>query len=155
MQLRKGFRLWWLVIPVILADQLTKHLARGLNRVVNVIPGVLSWELSHNRGAAFSMLSGRDRLLIALTIALIILLMIYQLQHVNNTSAERIGLWCIIGGGLGNLVDRILFGSVTDFIRLDFVRFAIFNAADIFVCSGAFLVALSVLISDFRRKKHG
>ena len=141
--------------PMLALDQLTKHLARGLTRVVNVLPGVLSWELALNRGAAFSMLSGRGWFLIALTLALVIALGAYQLRHENNATLERIGLWCIMGGGLGNLIDRIIFGGVTDFIRLDFVRFAIFNMADIFVCLGAALVVVSVLISEFGRKEHG
>ena len=155
MRLRKGCRLWWLVIPVLLLDQVTKHLARGLTRVVNVVPGVLSWELAHNRGAAFSMLSGKGWFLIGLSIALLAALIIYLAQHENNPLMERIGLWMIVGGGLGNLIDRILFGSVTDFIRLDFVRFAIFNAADIFVCVGAGLVVLSEFTSELGGKKHG
>ena len=155
MQLKKGFRLWWLIVPAVALDQLTKHLARGLDRVKTVIPGILSWELAHNRGAAFSMLSGRGWLLAGLTAVLLAVLAVYQLRHGDNARTERIGLWLIMGGGLGNLIDRTLFGSVTDFIRLDFVRFAIFNAADIFICAGAFLVVLSVLISETGRKKHG
>ena len=155
MQLRKGFRLWWLLVPILLADQITKHLARQLTRVVHVIPGVLSWELTHNRGAAFSMFSGKGVLLALVTVALVAALLIYQLRHAGNTACERIGLWCIIGGGIGNLIDRIIFGGVTDFIRLDFVRFAIFNVADIFVCIGAFMVILANLTAEFGRKKHG
>ena len=155
MRLRKGCRLWWLVIPVLLLDQVTKHLARGLTRVVNVVPGALSWELAHNRGAAFNVLSGKGWFLIGLGIALMIALVAYLVRHENNALAERVGLWMIVGGGLGNLIDRIIFGSVTDFIRLDFVRFAIFNAADIFVCLGAGLVAVSVFTSELGGKKHG
>lgn len=152
---RKGCRLWWLVIPVLLADQLTKQLARGLTRTVNVIPGILSWKLAHNRGAAFSMLYGKEWFLIGLTIALLAALIVYLLRHENNALTERTGLWMIVGGGLGNLIDRIAFGSVTDFIHLDFVRFAIFNVADIFVCIGAGLVLLSVFTTELGGKKHG
>ena len=60
----------------------------------------------------------------------------------------------IAGGGLGNLVDRLLQGSVTDFLELEFARFAIFNVADIFVCAGAALAALGILLSEGRRE-HG
>lgn len=155
MQLKKGFRLIWLLAPILLADQLTKHLARGLSGPMTAIPGVLSWTHTRNRGAAFSMLSGSGWLLALLTLALIAALLIYQLRRGDNSLWERIGLWCIIGGGLGNLIDRIIFGGVTDFIRLDFVSFAIFNVADIFVCAGAALVALGALISEKGRKQHG
>ena len=155
MQLRQGCRLWWLVIPILLIDQLTKHFARQLTGVVSAVDGLVSWAHTRNHGAAFSMFSGKTWLLTGVTAALIIVLIIYQMRHAGNASAERIGIWCIIGGGLGNLIDRIISGSVTDFIRLDFVRFAIFNAADIFVCAGAFLVVLSTFTTDFWRKKHG
>ena len=61
----------------------------------------------------------------------------------------------MVGGGLGNLWDRLIYGCVIDFIRLDFVNFAVFNVADVFVCAGALLVALSALKSEARRKRHG
>ena len=155
MQFRKGFRLGWLVLPILLADQISKHFARGLSGAVSAIPGVLSLVHTRNQGAAFSMLSGKGWLLIALSVALLAALLIYQLRHGENSLPERIGLWCIIGGGLGNLIDRIFLGGVTDFIRLDFVRFAIFNVADIFVCLGAALVALGVFTSEKGGKPHG
>ena len=155
MRFRKGFRLWWLLIPILLADQFTKHLARQLTRVQTAIPGVLSWAHTVNRGAAFSMLTGAGILLILLTAALIIALWIVQLRRSDNSAPERIGLWCVIGGGLGNLIDRIILGGVTDFIRLDFINFAIFNVADIFVCCGAALVALAALMQENGRKQHG
>ena len=59
-------------------------------------------------------------------------------------------------GGIGNLYDRIIYGYVVDFIRLDFINFAIFNPADVFICVGAGIAALSVLLADMKGKKnHG
>ena len=155
MQFRKGFRLWWLVLPVLLADQGSKLWARSLSGAVTAIPGVFSFTHVRNRGVAFSLLSQSGWLLIALTAALIAALLLYQLRHGDNSTLERTGLWCIIGGGLGNLTDRILLGGVTDFIRLDFIHFAIFNVADIFVCLGAALVLLGAFTSEYGRKNHG
>lgn len=158
MQLRQGCKLWWLTLPALAADRLFKRLAvRALapQGVRTAIPGVLSWAYTENRGAAFSLLSGRSAFLILLTAALIAGLLIYLLRRPDIPTLERAGLWLIIGGGLGNLWDRLAYGYVIDFIRLDFVRFAVFNAADVFVCAGAFLVILSVLIAERRSKKHG
>lgn len=158
MQLKRACRLWWTILPALALDRITKQAAERClapHGVKNALPGILSWVYTRNRGAAFSMLSGRSLLLVLMTLALIALLLAYLLRHPENPSMERTGLWLIIGGGLGNLWDRLAYGFVIDFIRLDFVDFAIFNAADIFVCSGAFLVVLSVLISEARRKKHG
>lgn len=155
MQFRKGFRLWWLMPSILLADQASKLWARGLTGAVTAVPGVFSFTHVRNRGVAFSLLSGIPWLPIALSAVLILLLLAYQLHHAGNSVLERIGLWCIISGGLGNLIDRIILGGVTDFIRLDFVSFAIFNVADIFVCLGAALAALGVFTSENGRKNHG
>ena len=155
MRLKRGCRLIWLLIPILALDQITKLCARGLQGARTVIPGVLSWNHVRNRGMAFSMLSGSKVLLIAATLALIIALTICQIRRQDNPILERIGFWCIIGGGTGNLIDRLIFGGVTDFIRLDFVNFAIFNVADIFVCCGAFLVVLSAFLQEHGRKQHG
>ena len=89
-----------------------------------------------------------------LTLLLIAALLIWMLRHPEAGSLLRTGLWLIVGGGLGNLYDRLAYGYVIDFIRLDFVNFAIFNPADVFVCAGAVLVAIAVLRED-RRKAHG
>ena len=91
MQLKQGCRLWWLALVVLLADQLTKRLARGLTRVVSVIPGALSWELAHNRGAAFSMFSGKDLFLVILSALLVAVLLAWQFRRDDNALAERIG----------------------------------------------------------------
>lgn len=155
MRLKRGCRLIWLLIPILALDQITKLYARSMQGVKTVIPGIFSWAHVHNRGMAFSMLSGSRVLLILATLALIAALSFFQLRREDNPALERIGFWCIIGGGLGNLTDRIIFGGVTDFIRLDFVNFAIFNVADIFVCGGAFLVVLSAFLQEHGRKQHG
>lgn len=158
MQLRKGCRLWWLVLPGVLLDRVTKRAAAAAlapHGVKYAVHGVLSWAYTENRGAAFSILSGRSILLVLLTVVLIAALFIYLLRHPENPTLERAGMWCIIAGGLGNLWDRLAYGCVIDFIRLDFVNFAIFNVADIFVCLGAAAVVLSVLLAEGRRKQHG
>lgn len=158
MQLRRGCRLWWLTLPALAVDRALKHAARAAlapHGVRTAIPGVLSWAYTQNEGAAFSLLSGRSVLLILLSVALVAGILIYLLRHPDAPGLERAGLWLIIGGGLGNLWDRLVYGSVIDFIRLDFIRFAVFNAADVFVCVGAAMVVLSVLISDLGRKDHG
>lgn len=158
MRFRKGCRLWWLLLPVIALDRVTKRAAAAAlapGGVKTALPGLLSWAYTENRGAAFSLFSGRSLLLILLTLALIAGLLIYLLRHEDNPAPERAGLWLVAGGGLGNLWDRLVYGCVIDFIRLDFVNFAVFNVADVFVCAGALLVALSALKSEAGRKRHG
>lgn len=158
MQFRKGCRLWWLLLPIVALDRISKRIAYAAlapGGVKTAVPGLFSWAYTQNHGAAFSMFSGKAAFLIILTAGLIAGLTAYLLHRRENPTVERIGLWFIIGGGLGNLWDRIACGGVIDFIRLDFVNFAIFNVADIFVCIGAALVALNVLLEETRRKSHG
>ena len=156
MQLRKGCRLWWVALPAIAVDRICKvaitH-AMVPGEVQTVLPGVLSWAYTRNRGVAFGLLSGAA-VLPLLTLALIVGLLVWMLRHPEAGDMLRTGLWLIVGGGLGNLYDRLAYGCVVDFIRLDFVNFAIFNPADVFVCAGAVLVAVAVLTED-RRKAHG
>ena len=64
----------------------------------------------------------------------------------------RTGMWMIVGGGLGNLYDRAVYGGVTDFIEPLFVRFAVFNVADIAIVCGAALTALAVIIDEKRKE---
>ena len=125
----------------------------ALSPARTVLPGVLSWAYTQNRGVAFGLLSGAA-VLPLLTLTLIVLLLVYLLRRPKAGAALRTGLWLIVGGGLGNLYDRLAYGYVIDFIRLDFINFAIFNPADVFVCAGAVLVAIAVLLED-RRKAHG
>ena len=61
----------------------------------------------------------------------------------------------IVGGGIGNLIDRIVYGYVVDMFMVDFVEFAIFNVADIFVCLGAGLLAVYFIFFDEKVKKRG
>ena len=156
MKFNPGFRLWWLALPAVIIDRVCKiAVLRALSSggAVTAIPGVLSWAFVKNKGAAFGIMAG-NWLLPLLTAALIVCLLVYLLRRPEMPGLMRAGLWLIVGGGLGNLYDRIAYGYVIDFIRLDFVNFAVFNPADVFVCAGAGLAVLSVLISD-RRKANG
>lgn len=143
----RGRQLWWIVPPVVAIDRIAKRIALETlsGGAVNAIPGVLSWHLTRNTGAAFSMLIGKSALLTVLTFILIAAITVYLLRAADIRPMTCVGLWCIVGGGLGNLWDRLFSGGVIDFIRLDFIPFPIFNFADVFVCAGAVLVVLSAL----------
>ena len=143
----RGGKLWWIVFPAIAVDRIAKRIALETlsDGAVTAIPGALSWHLTRNTGAAFSLLNGRSALLTVLTFILIAAVTVYLLRVTDIRPMTCAGLWCIVGGGLGNLWDRLFSGGVIDFIRLDFISFPIFNFADVFVCAGAALVVLSTL----------
>ena len=144
------------MLLAVAADRVTKVLAK--RRVLRgaLIPGVISFRSARNSGMAFSMLSGHFWLLTVFTALLIAGILAYLISHPGESPLLRAGLWLIAGGGLGNLYDRVTMGSVIDFIELVFVRFAIFNVADICICAGAALVLLAAWRSERGKgRTHG
>ena len=138
MRLKRGCRGWWIALLAALTDRLTKLLAASLPAGGRtLIPGVVDLRRVQNRGMAFSMLSGQSLLLAILTALLIAGIVGWLLARPDAGKLFRAGMWLIVGGGLGNLYDRLAAGSVLDFIELTFVRFAVFNVADMCICVGA------------------
>ncbi|MBQ2633350.1 MAG: signal peptidase II [Oscillospiraceae bacterium] len=149
MNLKQGCRGWWIALAAALADRLTKLLVAWLRPHGGVlVPGILNLRPVENRGIAFSMLSGKGLGLVLFTAALIAGLVAWLVTHPDAPTLLRTGLWLIAGGGLGNLYDRLAMGSVSDFIELAFMRFAVFNVADICICVGAGLVLLGSFTGD-------
>ena len=155
MRLRRGCSGGWIALLAALADRLTKVAAQRLS-LGALIPGVINLRPTVNRGIAFSMLSGQGAWLAIMTLALIAAVTGWLVAHPHAPKLLRAGLWLIVGGGLGNLYDRVVYGYVIDFIEPAFVRFAVFNVADAGICVGAALAILSVALTERRgRKRHG
>ena len=106
-----------------------------------VVRGVVSLRRVSNTGAAFSMLSGHKTLASVLSGALIALLLVFILFGRMRLSA-RLSLSAVLTGGACNLYMRLVYGSVRDWIELEFMRFPCFNFADICICVGALLFAV-------------
>jgi signal peptidase II len=134
-------------------DQGTKQIAEAqltLHQPVNLLPG-FDWYLTYNTGAAFSLLAdagGWQRWLftaIAVVISILILQWIRKLPEDDSLTALSLAL--ILGGAIGNLIDRILFGHVIDYIQvwLGSYPFPAFNIADAAISVGAALLILSSL----------
>ena len=155
MQLQKRFSGAWIAVAAVLLDRLSKACITALEAgtLVEVIPGVLRFRCTANTGIAFSLLSGSTLFVTVLTLALLVGLTAWMVVRPSQLGRGlRAGFWMIIGGGLGNLYDRIAYGAVIDFIELEFVQFAIFNVADIFICAGT---ALAVIFLLKEEKAHG
>ena len=97
--------------------------------------------LVHNRGAAFGILKGQLYLFIFTTIIAIIL--IYRSLKNTSCNLYRVSLWLILAGAAGNLIDRVRFGYVVDF--LDFRIWPVFNIADSAITIGAILLGWSII----------
>lgn len=129
---------------VVAVDQLVKAWARGAlvaGEPVAFIPHVMDLSLVYNTGAAFSMGEGKGLLfvLIAAVIAVACAVLCYKEETIPLPLSATLG--CVAGGGVGNAIDRVVAGKVTDFFATTFMDFAVFNVADIFITCGV-VVAL-------------
>jgi len=145
----------WLPLAIVAADQLTKALIRAQLRMydsVTVIPGFLDFTHVKNTGAAFGMLDGADFPLKTTVIAVIataalIGVGLYSANLAAHQLFARIGLALIVGGAAGNLIDRIWFGSVVDFVDVYWRthHFWAFNVADSAISIGVTVMLLDML----------
>jgi len=141
---------YFIIAIIILFDQLTKWLVQSsmtLNTSIPVMEGVFSMTYIHNSGAAFSMLQGKTFLLIGIQLLVIFAMLAYasmKRRGMNRLLLVSLGL--IIGGGFGNLIDRVRQGYVVDFF--DFHFWPIFNVADIAVSVGCGLLIVYVLFVE-------
>lgn len=134
---------------VVALDRVSKMLAPGLPAEgLPLIPGVVGLRYAENRGVAFSLLSGRPFLLGILSLVIIVGAFLV-LRKKQLAPFPVTALMLMLGGAVGNMLDRFFTGFVPDMIEFLFVRFAIFNVADSALVVGCALMILSLL---FRKK---
>lgn len=143
-----------LSIIFIIIDQLSKIIVVNNltnNKSIEVIKSFFYLTYTNNKGAAFSILTGRRILLILVAFIVIGVLIYYVRKNKIEGKVNKIALSLVIGGSIGNLIDRILRGAVVDFIDIKIFgyNFPIFNLADTFIVIGVFL-----LIIEMFRKEH-
>ena len=120
---------------VILVDRITKMLVENfLDKELSIIKNIFYFTYVKNDGAAFSILGSQRLLLVILSI----LALFFIIYYITKKDKNGIGYFFLIGGIIGNLIDRIFLGYVIDFIGI--YTFPIFNIADIFIVLGAILV---------------
>lgn len=145
----------WIVGGVVIADQLVKWLVQGrltLGQSVPVVPGFLQLTRVHNTGAAFGFLNDIDfpmksLALLVLSTAALGALALYAAQLGPDERLTRLGLACVIGGAIGNLIDRVRVGYVLDFVDAYWNgwHFWAFNVADAAITVGVGLMILDLL----------
>ncbi len=154
-------RYYWIILTLVLVvlDQISKWIVNqtiAINESVVVIPGFFSLSHVRNTGAAFGILSNQRWIFMVFT-AVVIAVGVFLLA--SRRVRNRWGIFSlalIMGGGIGNMIDRVFLGEVVDFFAFNFwgYQFAVFNVADIFVCCGTFVLAFYVFLSkDFDSPK--
>ena len=132
-------------------DQLIKLWAVHTLAPVGAMPfihHVVELRFVLNQGMAFSLLSGKQLFLIVATSAALILVAYELFFRSRGKLLQQIAFILVLGGGIGNLIDRVLNGEVVDYINLLFMNFAVFNFADICVCVGVALWVLVIFLEE-------
>ena len=144
--------LYALVSAVILliADQFTKHLAvvnlKGSEDII-LIDGVLRFHYLENKGAAFGIMQNKQ-IFFAVVAVVIIALVAFIYKKIPHTGRYFLLRFCsvlVVAGAVGNVIDRLLYNYVVDFIYFELIDFPVFNVADIYVVVACFLFAYAIL----------
>ena len=131
-------------------DQLVKYFVVThikLDTTVSFIPHVLSLSNVRNDGAAWSILQGQQLLLFVITVAALVVMLVLLKKNRN----DRLFAWALtlmVGGTLGNFLDRLRLGYVVDMFTLDFMNFPIFNVADCALTVGVILLIIALFTGD-------
>jgi len=142
-----------LSFAVVVLDQVTKHWVRAHfypGQTTPVVDGLFNLSFVRNTGAAWGMFGGFNAGLVAVSIVMLTLLVVFRKRFLDDTLVHRIALGLMIGGIVGNLCDRLKLQYVVDF--LDFYwkqsHFPSFNVADSAICIGTGLYVLSTFLSS-------
>ncbi len=151
---KKRIEFFILAISIVVLDQtskilLTKILNQGY--ILEILPSFLNFSLVYNYGAAFSILSNQSILLKFISLfASILLILILFLKPIKN-NYQYLSLSSLIGGTIGNGIDRWTYGYVIDFIDLQFIDFPIFNIADIAINIGVILYLIHLALKKYKK----
>lgn len=158
----RAFGWYLLALVVLILDQWTKWLAETnltFNEPVPVIEPILNWTLAYNYGAAFSFLADaggwQKWFFSGLALVMALFLTVYLIKAPRQAKLLSIGLALVLGGAVGNLIDRLLHGHVIDFIHVHYAdawHYPIFNIADMGICIGVALILIDMLFLE--KKRH-
>ncbi|MCY6959141.1 signal peptidase II [Clostridium brassicae] len=139
-----------ITITIVILDRFSKSMAvKKLNdKTVYFMKQKIQLFVIENRGVAFSLLTGKVKMIIKVSLILLLAMIIYLILLIQNEgqSLLKMGISFMIGGGFSNLVDRILYEGVIDYIYINFKKCPVFNFADIFILIGSLMILISALI---------
>ena len=143
-----------LTILVILVDFFSKYMVSKLmtvNETINLIDNFFRITYVKNTGAAFSIFSNNTILVIIISIVVIGFLLFYIYKNKGNNKLENVSHAFILGGAISNLIDRLVYGYVIDFLDFEILSYnaPIFNLADTFIVIGVILFLINTLRSRY------
>lgn len=152
--------LCWIITALcaVIIDQVSKYLVVVFLKPLGYVPlwqDVLHLTYAENTGAAFGLLKDHRWVFMIISAVAIIAMIIFMFLYRNNNNLLfNISMGMIIGGGIGNMIDRIMNGFVVDFIDFTLINFAIFNGADSFVCVGGVLLFIYILFIEGKSRNE-
>ncbi len=148
----------WLIAALflLLADILVKMWAAQSLRPIGEMPiwdGVIGFRYAENTGAAFSALSGSTGLLSAVSLIVCIVVTGVLMCYPDASHMMNLCLTLILAGGVGNLIDRVHLGYVVDMFEFQFMKFAVFIVADVYITVGAALLFLVLMLGGDKHER--
>lgn len=148
-----------LAVAIILIDQLTKWVVdtrMEIGERLPIIENVLYFTSHRNTGAAFGILQGQMWFFYIITTVVVIGIIYYMQKEAKNSRLFGTALGLILGGAIGNFIDRLFRGEVVDFVDTYIFGydFAIFNVADAALCVGVGLLFIKMIGDERREKKE-
>ena len=147
-----------IIVAVIFLDQITKWLTvinLDLGESFPLIENVFHFTYVQNRGAAFGILKDHRWVFLLISSLAIVVMLVMLWKSRKDSKLLCIALSMIIGGGIGNMIDRCILGYVIDFLDFTLINFAVFNVADSFVCVGVGLFILEIILELKKEIKDG
>ena len=138
-----------IILVCIFLDQFSKILTD--NKYIAIINNFLWFESTHNTGAAYGSFAGKTLVLIILTIVVLSILIFYYIKNKNKNILFNFAIGFIVGGAIGNLIDRFFRGFVVDFIDTPFI--ATFNIADSCVVIAAIMLIIYFVVCEVKESR--
>lgn len=151
-----------LTLALTVVDQVSKtvvHTRFGLGESVPVLPGFFYLTYVRNTGAAWGMFAGYSGWLTLFSVVALVLIIVFRHRLIDDSLRHRLAFACMLSGVLGNLIDRLRYGYVIDFLDFHFgsYQYPVFNVADSAICIGAGLYLLDIFFNrhEPRLRKGG
>ncbi len=151
-----------ITIVVIMLDFISKNIVKAVMQLgdsIEVLPNVFSITFVLNKGAAWGMFADRRWIFMVFSTVAIAVIAVILAKNQKSHLLFRISLSLVLGGGIGNMIDRCFYGetlfsgSVVDFIEVTFIDFPVFNIADSAVCVGVALMFVYIIFFDGKKTK--